>query len=80
MDGLDELLAFPTYDLGQDGGGIDGAYTIITVDELGKKGLNIHTDPILLVGKAPVGRYNRRYYNVSRVVGASAYRACGDKR
>jgi len=55
MDGLDELLAFPTYDLGQDGGGIDGAYTIITVDELGKKGLNIHTDPILLVGKAPVG-------------------------
>jgi hypothetical protein len=55
MDGLDELLAFPTYAIEQGGGGIDGNYTIVTIDEAMKKGDSIHTDPILLVGKPPAG-------------------------
>ena len=55
MDGLDELLAFPTYAIEQGGGGIDGNYTILTIDEAMKKGESIHTDPILLVGKQPAG-------------------------
>ena len=56
MDGLDELLSFPTA-IDQDGGAIDGAFIVLKREDVDKKKtdktINIHTTPIVMTDNTP---------------------------
>jgi len=56
MDGLDELLSFPS-GIDQDGGAIDGAFIVLKREDVDKKKtdktINIHTTPIIMTDNAP---------------------------
>jgi len=56
MDGLDELLSFPS-GTDQDGGAIDGAFIVLKREDVDKKKtdktINIHTTPIVMTDNTP---------------------------
>ena len=58
MDGLDELLSFPS-GFEQEGGAIDSGFNVLTRDDIKTKSedktLDIHTTPVIMTEKTPAG-------------------------